>query len=90
MTDYKAEVSDKINISDSQPKILVTKVRKLRAISSFISQPKYLGIMLLILFVLINVLYFVGYSIVLTLMVADAEFAVASIALIGIIQRGKS
>lgn len=72
---------------DQEPEL--RKVNKLRAFSTFISQPKYLGIILFVILILVNVVYFIGYTKIPTLIIADAEFAVASVALVGVVQKNE-
>lgn len=90
MTEHEEGITGAPRVAGQHPQPEVRRVRIWTAFFSFISQPKYIGTILVILFVIINLLYFIGYSVILTLMVADAEFAVASIALLGIIQRSSS
>ena len=72
---------------EQNPQIM--RVNKVRAFSSFISQPKYLGFILFSILILINVVYFIGYTKIPTLIIADAEFAVASVALVGVVQKNE-
>ncbi len=65
----------------------ITHPPEWRNVVLFFTRPKTLGVVLFILLILVNVVYFLVDNTIPTLIIADAEFAVASIVLVGVVQK---